>query len=86
MIIPKYELKGIKKINLEPGQEGILEFELTPRQMAIIDNDGNCILEPGVFEVFVGGSQPDDRSVNLTGTDVQKCFFEVKGETLQLEY
>ncbi|WP_443663170.1 glycoside hydrolase family 3 C-terminal domain-containing protein [Clostridium sp.] len=86
VIIPKYELKGIKKINLEPGQEGILEFELTPRQMAIIDNDGNCILEPGVFEVFVGGSQPDDRSVNLTGTDVQKCFFEVKGETLQLEY
>lgn len=46
--------------------------------MALIDNDGNCILEPGVFEVFVGGSQPDDRSAELTGTVVKKCFFEVK--------
>ncbi|MBU3073478.1 fibronectin type III-like domain-contianing protein [Clostridium estertheticum] len=82
----KYELKGIKKINLKPGQERQLEVELTPRQMALIDNDGNCILEPGVFEVFVGGSQPDDRSAELTGTVVKKCFFEVKRETLQLEY
>jgi len=86
VIVPKYELKGIKKINLNPGQERQLEFELTPRQMALIDNDGNCILEPGVFQVFVGGSQPDDRSLMLTGTAVQKCTFEVKGETLQLEY
>ncbi|WP_439711249.1 glycoside hydrolase family 3 C-terminal domain-containing protein [Clostridium estertheticum] len=86
VLVPKYELKGIKKINLKPGQERQLEFELTPRQMALIDNDGNCILEPGVFEVFVGGSQPDDRSAELTGTVVKKCFFEVKGETLQLEY
>ncbi|WP_423738950.1 fibronectin type III-like domain-contianing protein [Clostridium estertheticum] len=68
----------MKKINLKPGQERQLEFELTPRQMALIDNDGNCILEPGVFEVFVGGSQPDDRSAELTGTVVKKCFFEVK--------
>jgi len=86
VVVPKYELKGIKKINLKPGQEGHIEFELTPRQMALIDNDGNCILEPGVFQVFVGGSQPDDRSIKLMGTDVQKCTFEVKGETLQLEY
>ena len=86
VLVPKYELKGIKKINLKPGQERQLEFELTPRQMALIDNDGNCILEPGVFEVFVGGSQPDDRSIGLTGTVGKKCFFEVKGETLQLEY
>lgn len=84
--VPKYELKGIKKINLNPGQEKQVDFKLTPRQMAIIDNDGNCILEPGVFEVFVGGSQPDERSIKLMGTDVQKCSFEVKGEALQLEY
>lgn len=86
VIVPKYELKGIKKINLKPGQEKQLEFELTPRQMALIDNDGNCILEPGMFQVFVGGSQPDDKSIELMGTDVQKCTFKVKGEKLQLEY
>ena len=86
VIVPKYELKGIKKVNLKPGQENQVDFELTPRQMALIDNDGNCILEPGVFQVFVGGSQPDHRSLELTCTDVQKCTFEVKGDKLQLEY
>ena len=84
--VPKYELKGIKKISLMPGQEKQVGFELTPRQMAIIDDKGNCIFEPGVFEVFLGGSQPDDRSIKLTGSNLQKCTFEVKGEVLQLDY
>jgi len=86
VIVPKYQLKGVRKINLKPGQENGVDFELTARQMALIDNDGNCILEPGVFEVFVGGSQPDLRSIKLTGTDLQKCAFEVKGQSLRLEY
>jgi len=84
VIVPKYELKGIRKITLNPGQEKQVCFKLTPRQMALIDNDGNCVLEPGVFEVFLGGSQPDERSIKLTGTNLQKCTFEVKGERLQL--
>lgn len=84
--MPKYQLKGVRKINLKPGQEKEVDFELTPRQMALIDNDGNCILEPGIFEVFVGGSQPDKRSIKLTGTILQKCIFEVKGQLLHLEY
>ncbi|MGK0465594.1 glycoside hydrolase family 3 C-terminal domain-containing protein [Clostridium sp.] len=86
VITPKYELKGIKKINLKVGQEKQVDFELTSRQMALIDNDGNCILEPGIFQAFVGGSQPDHRSIELMETDVEKCTFEVKGEILQLEY
>ncbi|MGV8979761.1 glycoside hydrolase family 3 C-terminal domain-containing protein [Clostridium sp.] len=86
VIVPKYELKGIKKINLQPGQEKQVEFQITPRQMALIDNDGNCILEPGKFEVFVGGSQPDDRSIELMCTVLKKCTFEVKGDVLALEY
>ena len=86
VIVPKYQLKGVRKINLMPGQEKEVEFELTPRQMALIDNDGNCILEPGVFQVFIGGSQPDTRSIVLTGTKLQKCTFEVSGQILKLEY
>ncbi|MGH4051147.1 MAG: glycoside hydrolase family 3 C-terminal domain-containing protein [Clostridium sp.] len=86
VIVPKYELKGIKKVTLKPGQEKQVEFEISSRQMALIDNDGNCILEPGIFEVFVGGSQPDERSIKLTGTTLKKCTFEVKGEVLGLEY
>jgi len=61
-------------------------FTLTPRQMALIDYEGKAILEPGTFEVFIGGSQPDARSIRLTGTPVQKIAFEVVGERMELEY
>ena len=86
VIVPKYELKGIKRINLKVGQEKQVNFELTPRQMALIDNHGNCILEPGIFQAFVGGSQPDNRSIELMEANVEQCTFEVKGEILQLKY
>lgn len=84
--VPKYQLKGIKKITLKPNEEKQVCFELTPRLMAIIDNEGNCILEPGIFQVFIGGNQPDARSAKLTHSEVKKIFFEVKGEILKLEY
>jgi beta-glucosidase len=54
--------------------------------MALIDNDGKAVLEPGSFEVYIGGSQPDARSQKLTGTPVQKASFEVTGNRIELKY
>ena len=38
--------------------------------MALVDNEGKHIIEPGTFEVFIGGSQPDKRSHDF---DWYKC-------------
>lgn len=84
--VPRWQLKGIRKINLKPGEEKEVSFELTPRQLALINEDGRCILEPGLFKLYVGGSQPDERSRRLTGSSVLCCQFEVTGEKIQLEY
>ena len=84
--VPRWSLNGIRKVYLEPGCEKEVTFTLTPRQMALIDYEGKAILEPGTFEVFIGGSQPDARSISLTGTPVQKIAFEVVGERMELEY
>ncbi|MPQ31454.1 glycoside hydrolase family 3 protein [Clostridium estertheticum] len=86
VVVPKYQLKGIKKVSLKPSEEKEVSFELPPRQMALIDDEGKCILEPGLFEVFIGGSQPDKRSKELTGDCMQKSTFNVKGESIVLEY
>jgi len=40
------KLQGIKKINLKKKK---ISFTITPRQMALINNEGKCILEPGEF-------------------------------------
>jgi beta-glucosidase len=84
--LPKWQLRGIRKLHLKPSEEAEVVFELTPRQMALIDNDGKCILEPGTFEVFLGGSQPDERSIKLTDTPVLKGNFSVTGAAVELEY
>jgi beta-glucosidase len=54
--------------------------------MALIDDNGQCILEPGAFEIYLGGSQPDQRSRDLTQTKVLKALFEVTGEPMELKY
>jgi beta-glucosidase len=84
--MPKWQLQGIKRVHLKPGEETRVEFTLTARQMALIDNDGKCILEPGRFTVYLGGSQPDTRSEKLTGQKVLSTSFIVKGTPIEIEY
>ncbi|MCX7711770.1 MAG: glycoside hydrolase family 3 C-terminal domain-containing protein [Clostridia bacterium] len=84
--VPRWQLRGIKRIHLAPGKETEVCFTLTPRMMALIDNDGKTVLEPGMFEVYIGGSQPDERSLKLTGNDVSKAAFELIGNAAELEY
>lgn len=84
--VPIHELKGFSRIKLQPGETTTVTFTLTPRQMALIDNDGRCILEPGRFRVMVGGRQPDKRSEALAKTPILVGEFEVRGEPVELEY
>jgi beta-glucosidase len=84
--VPRWSLKGFKRVHLKPGKIIKVKFIVTARQMALINNEGKCILEPGMFEVFIGGSQPDERSQMLTGTRVSKASFEISGDAVELEY
>ncbi|HHV97216.1 MAG TPA: glycoside hydrolase family 3 protein [Clostridiaceae bacterium] len=84
--LPRWQLKGIKVVYLKPGEEKKVSFLLTPRHMSMINDEGKRILEPGRFEVYIGGSQPDRRSIELTGSQVSKTRFEVWGAAMELEY
>ncbi len=84
--VPRWQLKGFKKVYLAEGEEKEVKFTITPRDMVLIDEEGRCILEPGKFMVYIGGSQPDKRSEELTGCRVSRGEFEVVGDPLELEY
>ena len=84
--IPKWELRGFKRVHLKPSETVEVEFELTRRHLSIIDNDGRRLVEPGAFRIYVGGQQPDDRSRELTGQDVLRTELTVTGEVVELEY
>lgn len=84
--VSRWQLRGVKRLHLNPGEKQNISFVITARQMALITYEGKCVLEPGMFKVFLGGSQPDDRSFQLTGTKVLEAQFNVKGNKIELEY
>ena len=45
-----------------------ISFDLTARDLALVNDAGKRVLEPGRFRATIGGSQPDARSAELTGT------------------
>ncbi len=75
--VPRWQLRGIRKIYLLPGEEKEVVLVLSPEDMMLIDENGDSILEPGTFEAYIGGSQPDGRSIFLTGQKVSMAAFEV---------
>jgi len=56
---PIKELKGFKRLTLDPGESSNIEFSLTKAELGFFDNQGNFILEDGDYTVFVGGSSND---------------------------
>ncbi len=84
--VPARQLAGFTRVYLAAGESQRLSFTLSARQMALIDEGGKRILEPGRFRLSVGGRQPDARSRALAGTEVLESDFEVKGTVLELPY
>ncbi|MBK8492994.1 MAG: beta-glucosidase BglX [Saprospirales bacterium] len=53
---PVKELKGFQKFALNPGEAKTLVFTLTNTELGFYDNAGKFLVEPGEFDIMVGGS------------------------------
>jgi beta-glucosidase len=84
--VPLRQLVGFARIRLEAGEEKDVAFELTPRMLSLIDDEGRRILEPGRFRVSVGGRQPDAQGGARAGSSVLESEFDVKGKRTELPY
>ncbi len=56
--VPVRTLKGFTKIFLKAGETKVVELFLKPNDFSIIDNNGNRVIQPGLFTISVGGCQP----------------------------
>jgi beta-glucosidase len=52
---PDKRLRRFAKIHLEPGQSRTLSFEIARDDLSFIGQDNRPVIEPGDFEVLVGG-------------------------------
>jgi len=62
---PVKELKGFRRVTLEPGQTATVEMAITPAALSFLDEDMNRVVETGQFDIMVGSSSIDLKSVTL---------------------
>ena len=65
---PEKELKGFRKIALKKGETQSVVFHLSLADLEYVLADGRRVWDPGMFELFVGGSS----------TDVKRAEFMLK--------
>lgn len=70
---PNPQLKGLKKVYLNPGEKKKIVIELPPSSFVLFDKNGKEYMPEGGYTIYVGGSQPDARSRQLTGKMVKEC-------------
>lgn len=63
---PIKELRGFKRITLEPGETKTVEFPLGFDQLAFFNRDLRRVVEPGAFQIMVGGNSVDLVETKLT--------------------
>ena len=79
-------MRGFQRVRLAGGAKRTVRSELSPRDLSLINDAGQRVLEPGKFRISVGGSQPDARSVALMGRAPVETELEVTGERLTMPY
>ncbi|NNF35317.1 MAG: glycoside hydrolase family 3 protein [Saprospiraceae bacterium] len=62
---PIFSLKGIKSIDLKPGESKSISFTITSDMLELINDKGESILEKGDFTVTISGSLPIKRAIEL---------------------
>jgi len=68
---PAKELKAFARVELAPGETRSVELAVRYERLALVNQNLETVVEPGEFEVMVGGSSRD--------CDLLKATFEVVG-------
>jgi len=76
---PVKELKGFKRITLEPHHKKAVTFILPVAQLGFYNQDMKYVIEPGTIKVMIGSSSEDIRltgEFKITGKEVKSiCLF-----------
>ncbi|MDT5270751.1 MAG: beta-glucosidase, partial [Acidobacteriota bacterium] len=63
---PSKELKGFKRVTLQPGERRTLNFKLTSAELGFYNTEMRYVVEPGAFKVMAGRSSADPEMLEAT--------------------
>jgi beta-glucosidase len=56
---PVKELRGFRRVTLDPGETKTVEFTLGPDELSFLNREMRRVVEPGTFDIMVGGNSDD---------------------------
>ena len=84
--VPARKLAGFRRVHLEVGGSQRVTFTIDPRDLSLITDDTRRVIEPGVFDLSVGGKQPGfSGTADAATTGVVSGQFNVTGGPVELE-
>ena len=63
---PVKELRGFQRITLDPGESRTVRFDISSEHLSYHGPDMKRVVEPGQFQLMLGGSSVDLQSIALT--------------------
>jgi beta-glucosidase len=64
---PVMELRAFERVSLRPGESKEILFELSPEQLAVLNDVLEPVVEPGDFAIMIGSSSRDIRLRGVLG-------------------
>ncbi|WP_252263646.1 glycoside hydrolase family 3 C-terminal domain-containing protein [Paracidobacterium acidisoli] len=64
---PRVALRGFQRIHLEAGASRQVHFDLKPRDLGMVTEDGDPIIAQGDYTISIGGGQPETTAPVATG-------------------
>jgi beta-glucosidase len=71
---PRIALRGFQRIHLDPGASQKVHFDLKPRDLSMVTEEGDPIIAQGDYTISIGGGQPD------TAAPVATAHFHIDGQ------
>lgn len=66
---PVKELRGFRRISLQPGETQTVKFTLGPDELSYLNRDMLRVVEPGIFKIMAGGNSVDLIETTLAVSD-----------------
>lgn len=65
--VRNYSLCAFQRVALKAGEKKMVQLEIDSKAFEVVDEEGNRFIHSKRFRLYVGGSQPDTRSIELIG-------------------
>lgn len=76
--VRNHSLCAFKRVSLKAGESKVVEIPVKNMALTVVDDHGERYVDSTKFTLYVGGSQPDARSVALTGAAPLSAEISVK--------